>query len=210
MKLSVAASVLLFACIPSSRPPDPYAGQPQATNGGYQMTNDQMWGACQQQANEQLATCNALLSTGKNTNSGWELRGSYDRISQTCPAHAHDGLLGQLEQCVGKLEAFELKDDPQAPSRRADAKPRVATTKQDPVFKKMIDEWLQALDGKNITCRHRDVSDSDARECERWHGEMTKVEDRIAAFLVAQGYDKRDLRPLGLWSQDPDWRTSPN
>ena len=167
------------------------------------MTNDQTWGACQQQANEQLATCNALLSTGKNTNSGWELRGSYDRISQTCPSHAHDGLLGQLEQCVGKLEAFELKDDPQAPSRRADAKPRVATTTQDPVFKKMIDEWLQALDGKNITCRHRDVSDSDARECERWHGEMTKVEDRISTFLVAQGYDKRDFRPLGLWPQDP-------
>jgi hypothetical protein len=39
---------------------------------------------------------------------------------------------------------------------------------------------------------------------------MTKVEDKLSAFLVAQGYDKRDLRPLGLWPQDPDWRISPN
>jgi hypothetical protein len=69
---------------------------------------------------------------------------------------------------------------------------------------------MRALDGKNITCRNRDVSDSDARECERWHAEMGKVEDRLSAYLVKQGYDKRDFRPLGLWPQDPDWRTSPN
>jgi hypothetical protein len=208
MKLSVAC-LMLFACMPT-RPPDPYAGQPAASNGGYQATNDQMWGACQQQANEQLAVCNGVRSTGKNTNSAWEIRGAYDRISQTCPTHAHDGLLGQLEQCTVGLESFELAADPQAPTRRRDAKPRVEVTKQDATFKKLIDDWMQALDGKNITCRNREASDSDARECERWHGEMTKVEDKLAAFLVTQGYDKRDLRPLGLWPQDPDWRISPN
>ena len=207
MKLSLAC-VLLFACMPTPAPA-PFPGPPPAT-GGYQQTNDQMWGACQQQANEQLAVCRGVLGTRKNTNSAWEVRGSYDRIAQTCPSHAHDGLLGQLEQCTVSLESLELKDDPQAPTRRHDAKPRVEATKQDATFKKLIDDWMQALDGKNITCRNRDASDSDARECERWHGEMTKVEDRLAAFLVAQGYDKRDLRPLGLWPRDPDWRISPN
>ena len=34
------------------------------------MTNDQTWGACQQQANEQLATCNAMLSTGMTLSFG--------------------------------------------------------------------------------------------------------------------------------------------
>ena len=77
-------------------------------------------------------------------------------------------------------------------------------------FQAIIDDWTRALDGKNITCRNRDVSDSDARECERWHTEMSKVEDRLAAYLVKQGYDKRDFRPLGLWPSDPDWRTSAN
>jgi hypothetical protein len=207
MKLSLAC-VLLFACMPTTTPA-PFPGPPPAT-GGYQATNDQMWNACQQQANEELSVCTGVLGTGKNTNSAWEVRGRYDRIAQACPSHAHEGLLGQLAQCTASLEARELQDDPQAPTRRSDAKPRVATTMQDATFKKLVDDWMQALDGKNITCRNREASDSDARECERWHGEMTKVEDRLAAFLVAQGYDKRDLRPLGLWPQDPDWRTSPN
>lgn len=156
-----------------------------------------------------LAVCNGILGTGKNTNSAWELRGSYTSIAETCPAHAHDGIVGQLEQCVVKLEAFELEDDPNAPSRREAAKPKVAATKDEPKFKEMIRDWLAALDGKNITCRNRRVSDSDERECQRWYGEMAKVEDQLAAFLTAQGYDRRDLRPLGLWPQDPNWRTSP-
>jgi hypothetical protein len=33
---------------------------------------------------------------------------------------------------------------------------------------------------------------------------------RLTAYVVKQGYDKRDFRPLGLWPQDPDWRTSAN
>ena len=206
MKTSVLA-VVLAACLPQ---PAPAPQQPQQAQGGYQMTNDMTWGACQQNANTYLSVCNSILGTNKNTNSAWELRGNYDAIVSGCPTHAHDGLVGQLEQCVVKLEAFELKDDPSSATRRANAKPKVASTKEEPKFKELIRDWMQALDGKNITCRHRDVSDSDARECERWHGEMTKVEEQLAAFLVARGYDRRDLRPLGLWPQDPDWRISPN
>lgn len=206
MKSASVLSLLLAACVAR----DPYAGQTMQQQGSYQMTNDPMWAACQQQANEQMAVCNGLLSSGKNTSSAWELRGSYERIAQTCPAHAHDGLVGQFEECVVKLETFELKDDPEAPARRQAAKARVDATKQDAAFKGLISQWVDALDGKNITCRNRDLDDSHRRECERWHGEMAKVEDKLAQFLVAHGYDRRDFRALGLWPADPDWRTSPN
>ena len=128
--------------------------------------------------------CTQILATQKNTNSGWELRGSYDSLAKGgCPQSAE---LAQFNQCVSQLEAFELKDDPAAPQRRAAAKDRAAATRQQPDFKAIIDDWTRALDGKNITCRNRDVSDSDARECERWHGEMTKLEDRLAAYLVGR------------------------
>jgi hypothetical protein len=188
---------------------DPYAGQPSQP-GGYQSTDDPKWSACQQQANPQLAICNAVLATGKNTSSAWELRGSYDQLAQTCPTHAHEGLVGQLEGCVAKLEAIELQDDPQAPSRRAAAKQQADATRQDPEFRALIDQWTQALDGKNITCRNRQVDESHRRECERWHGEMKKVEDQLEQYLVAHGYDRRDIRALGLWPHDRNWRTSPN
>jgi hypothetical protein len=201
---ALVACLVLVACTPK----DPYMGRPMA--GGGQATDDPMWDACQQQANEVLATCNGMLTTHQNTNSGWELRGNYDRIAKTCPTHAHDGLLGNLEQCVTKTEAFELQDDPQAPARRHEASSRVAATREDAKFKELIAQWTEALDGKNITCRAREASESHARECERWHAEMEKVEDQLRAFLVAEGYDRRDLRPLGLWPSDPDWRTSAN
>jgi hypothetical protein len=202
--------ILLAACFPEPR--DPYAGQ--TTAGGYQWTNDQTWAACQQQANEQLAVCNSITQAGQqsghSTNSAWELRASYDRIAQTCPAHAHDGLLGQYEQCVVQLEASDLKADPAAPARRESAKPRVAVTKQDPTFQQLVNQWAEALDGKNIACRDKQLSDSHARACERGHAQMGKVEDRLEEFLIAKGYDKRDFRVLGLWPMDRDWRRSPN
>jgi len=203
--IKALAIVCLVGCVAR----DPYAGR-SPTTGGYQATDDPMWQACQQQANEVLATCNGVLNAQKNTNSGWDLRLQVDRISQTCPTHAHEGILGNLQQCVTKVEAIELQDDPQAPARRRDASSRVAATKQEATFKELLAHWTEALDGKNITCRQRETSESDARECERWHGQMEKVEDQLQAFLVGEGYDRRDLRPLGLWPSDPDWRTSSN
>ena len=199
--------LVLAACTPR----DPYAGtQTTPSSGGYQYTNDPAFGACQQQANEQLGVCNGLFSTGKDTSSAWQLRAQYDRIAQTCPAHAHDGIVGQLEGCVTKLEAFELQQDPDAPKRREAAKPRVADTRAQPDFKQLVDDWTRALDGKNITCRNRDVDDSHARECERWHGELQAAADKLMRYLEANGYDRRDVDALGLWPHDPDWRTSPN
>lgn len=208
MKYRWLAIVFVAACTPR----DPYAGyptQPQSSNG-YQATNDPAFGACQQQANQELATCNGLAASGKNTSSAWQLRADYDHIAKTCPAHAHDGIVGQLEACVGKLEAFELQQDPDAPKRREAAKPRVADTRTQADFKQLLEDWTKALDGKNITCRNREVDDSHARECERWHGELQAVEDRLIKYLEAQGYDRRDVDSLGLWPHDPDWRTSPN
>jgi hypothetical protein len=199
-----AVCLLLAACAPR----DPYAGQPAYPQSPAQQQSSMLAAGCAQQEHQTTMICTSILNTGKNTNSGWELRGSYDSLAKGgCPPSPE---LAQLDQCVSQLEAFELEDDPGAPTRRAAAKDRAVATRQQPDFKAIIDDWMRALDGKNITCRNRDVSDSDARECERWHGEMTKVEDRLSAYLVKQGYDKRDFRPLGLWPQDPDWRTSPN
>ena len=195
---------LVAACAPR----DPYAGQPQYAASPAQQQQSMMAAGCAQQEHQMTMICTQILATQKNTNSGWELRGSYDSLAKGgCPQSAE---LAQFNQCVSQLEAFELKDDPGAPARRAAAKDRAAATRQQPDFKAIIDDWTRALDGKNITCRNRDVSDSDARECERWHGEMTKVEDRLAAYLVKQGYDKRDFRPVVLWPSDPDWLTSAN
>jgi hypothetical protein len=161
---------LVAACAPR----DPYAGQPAYPQSAAQQHDSMMAAGCAQNEHQMTMICTQILATGKNTNSAWELRGSYDSLAKGgCPQSPE---LAQLNQCVSQLEAFELKDDP----------------------------------GKNITCRNRDVSDSDARECERWHTEMAKVEDRLTAYLVKQGYDRRDFRPLGLWPQDPDWRTSAN
>ena len=199
-----AVCLLLAACAPR----DPYAGQPAYPQAPAQQQSSMLAAGCAQQEHQTTMICTSILNTGKNTNSGWELRGSYDSLAKGgCPPSPE---LAQLDQCVSQLEAFELEDDPGAPTRRAAAKDRAVATRQQPDFKAIIDDWMRALDGKNITCRNRDVSDSDARECERWHGEMTKVEDRLSTYLVKQGYDKRDFRPLGLWPQDPDWRTSPN
>jgi len=199
-----ALCLLVAACAPR----DPYAGQPAYPQSPAQQQSSMLAAGCAQQERQTTMICTSILNTGKNTNSGWELRGSYDSLAKGgCPQSPE---LAQLNQCVSQLEAFELEDDPGAPTRRAAAKDRAVATRQQPDFKAIIDDWMRALDGKNITCRNRDVSDSDARECERWHGEMTKVEDRLSAYLVKQGYDKRDFRPLGLWPQDPDWRTSPN
>jgi len=213
MKYRWLGILFVAACAPR----DPYAGYPttpqaqsQPANGGYQYTNDPAFGACQQQANQELATCNGIAASGKNTSSAWQLRADYNRIAQTCPAHAHDGIVGQLEACVTKLESFELQQDPDAPKRRETAKARVADTRAQPEFKQLLDEWTRALDGKNISCRDRDVDDSHARDCERRHGELQAVEDRLAKYLEGQGYDRRDVDSLGLWPHDPDWRTSPN
>jgi hypothetical protein len=198
------ALIFLVAC--TAR--DPYGAQPQYAQPPAQQQDSMMAAGCAQNEHEMTMICTQILATQKNTNSGWELRGSYDSLAKGgCPRSPE---LAQFDQCVRQLEAFELKDDPDAPQRRAAAKDRAAATRQQPDFKAIIDEWMSALDGKNITCRNRDVSDSDARECERWHAQMTKVEDRLSAYLVTQGYDRRDFRPLGLWPQDPDWRTSPN
>jgi hypothetical protein len=198
------ALIFLVAC--TAR--DPYGAQPQYAQPPAQQQDSMMAAGCAQNEHEMTMICTQILATQKNTNSGWELRGSYDSLAKGgCPRSPE---LAQFDQCVRQLEAFELKDDPDAPQRRAAAKDRAAATRQQPDFKAIIDEWMSALDGKNITCRNRDVSDSDARECERWHAHMTQVEDRLSAYLVTQGYDRRDFRPLGLWPQDPDWRTSPN
>ena len=195
---------LVAACAPR----DPYAGQPAYPQSAAQQHDSMMAAGCAQQEHQMTMICTQILATQKNTNSGWELRASYDSLAKGgCPQSPE---LAQYDQCVRQLEAFELKDDPDAPQRRAAAKDRAAATRQQPDFQAIIDDWTRALDGKNITCRSRDVSDSDARECERWHTEMTKVEDRLTAYLVKQGYDRRDFRPLGLWPQDPDWRTSAN
>jgi hypothetical protein len=198
-----ALCLLVAACIPSA----PYAGQPQYA-AQQQSPTDMKAAGCAQQEQQQTMICTSILNTGKYTNSGWEMRGSYESLVKGgCPQSPQ---LAQENQCVSQLEAFELKTDPDAPTRRAAAKDRAVSTRQQPDFKAIIDDWTRALDGKNITCRNRDASDSDARECERWHGQIDKVEDRLTAYLVKQGYDKRDFRPLGLWPQDPDWRTSAN
>jgi hypothetical protein len=119
---------------------------------------------------------------------------------RSCPAE----VLTPLEQCVADLEARALKADPEAKQRRAAAAPKAEETKKDPQFKAMIDEWLRVFDGMKITCRNRDVSDSHARECERWQKDLDGVEEKLAKFLDARGFDRRDVSELGLWPSDPN------
>jgi hypothetical protein len=165
---------------------------------------------CRADAKPRLESCTDIAGRNKNTNSAWRLRASYDHIASECPDHAHDDIVGRLEQCVLKVEANELADDPQAPQRRAEAKSRVAATKHEPHFMKLWQDWSRALDGKNISCRNRDASDSDAHECDRWHDEMHKAEDQLRAYLVAAGYDARDVDVLGLWPHDAAYLTNSN
>ena len=117
---------LVAACAPR----DPYAGQPAYPQSPAQQQQSMMAAGCAQQEHQMTMICTQILATQKNTNSGWELRASYDSLAKGgCPQSPE---LAQYDQCVRQLEAFELKDDPEAPQRRAAAcgaasPPRTAT-----------------------------------------------------------------------------------
>jgi hypothetical protein len=202
-RIALCGGLLCAACIIPQSPPQP------SHLGNYEVTNDPAWSSCQQQANPQLSICQAVGRVGE-TNDAWQLRAIYDALAKQCPTHAHDGILGQLGTCVADLEAADLRIDPEAPARRDAARPRVDDTRAKPSFKALITKWTAALDNKNLACRTKNLSDSDRRACARSHAEMAHVENDLSHFLVAQGYDHRDFRVLGLWPVDPNWRISPD
>jgi hypothetical protein len=170
---------------------------------------DRQAAGCETMAATEAMLCERVLQAASAA-AAFQLRRQYDTHASGCPGYAHQGSMARLESCVQRMEAMAAAADPAGAQRRAEAGPRAPATRQAPAFKTIIANWFEALDHKNIACRDRTLSDSHRRECERMHGEMRAVEDTLTAYLVGEGYDRRDFEILGLWPHDRAERISPN
>ncbi len=203
--LACAAALSMLSMIGCG---DPYRGayRPSPYSAA---SFDQQSAGCETMAANEAVVCEAVLPQARAAQA-FEMRRQWETHASGCPAYAHQGSMGRLEQCVLRMEAKAAAEDPAGEQRRSEAKARAAATREAPAFKAIIASWFQALDRKNITCRDKRLSESNRRECERAHGDMRAVEDQLSDYLVAEGYDKRDFQILGLWPHDREWRISPN